>query len=85
MNDNGDKLIEKIRNDKEDEIFTLRPREEWLRLFREHDLFVCAINTLEDLTTLRTSAELPSCSEFDNSASVTHAPATIHHDQATDC
>ncbi len=26
MNDNGDKLIEKIRNDKEDEIFTLRPQ-----------------------------------------------------------
>ncbi len=26
MTDNGDKLIEKIRNDKEDEIFTLRPQ-----------------------------------------------------------
>jgi crotonobetainyl-CoA:carnitine CoA-transferase CaiB-like acyl-CoA transferase len=34
-----------------DEIFARRPREEWLRLFREHDLFGCAINTLEELAT----------------------------------
>jgi crotonobetainyl-CoA:carnitine CoA-transferase CaiB-like acyl-CoA transferase len=32
-----------------DEIFTRRPRDEWLRIFGEHDLFCCAINALEEL------------------------------------
>jgi crotonobetainyl-CoA:carnitine CoA-transferase CaiB-like acyl-CoA transferase len=34
-----------------DEIFARRPRDEWLRVFGEHDLFCCAINTLEELAT----------------------------------
>ncbi|MFQ5381513.1 MAG: CaiB/BaiF CoA transferase family protein [Dehalococcoidia bacterium] len=32
-----------------DEILATRPREEWLRAFAAHDLFCCAINTMEDL------------------------------------
>ena len=32
-----------------DEIFSGRPRDEWLRIFGEHDLFCCAINTLDEL------------------------------------
>jgi crotonobetainyl-CoA:carnitine CoA-transferase CaiB-like acyl-CoA transferase len=34
-----------------DEVFTRRSRDEWLRVFGEHDLFCCAVNTLEDLAT----------------------------------
>jgi len=34
-----------------DEVFATRPRDEWLRIFGEHDLFGCAINTLQDLLT----------------------------------
>ena len=34
-----------------DEIFASRPRAEWLSAFAEHDLFACAVNTLEDLGT----------------------------------
>jgi crotonobetainyl-CoA:carnitine CoA-transferase CaiB-like acyl-CoA transferase len=34
-----------------DEIFASRPRDAWLRIFAEHDLFACAINTLEELAT----------------------------------
>jgi len=32
-----------------DEIFATRPRDEWLRIFREHDLFGCAVNALDEL------------------------------------
>ena len=32
-----------------DEIFAARPREEWLEVFAEYDLFCCAVNTVEEL------------------------------------
>lgn len=32
-----------------DQIFATRPRDEWLGIFREHDLFGCAVNGLMDL------------------------------------
>jgi crotonobetainyl-CoA:carnitine CoA-transferase CaiB-like acyl-CoA transferase len=32
-----------------DEIFATRPRDEWLRIFGEHDLFGCAVNALDEL------------------------------------
>lgn len=32
-----------------DEIFATRTREEWLRAFADHDLFCCAVNTVEEL------------------------------------
>ena len=34
-----------------DEIFATRPRDEWLRILNENDLFGCAINTLQELAT----------------------------------
>jgi crotonobetainyl-CoA:carnitine CoA-transferase CaiB-like acyl-CoA transferase len=33
-----------------DEIFATRPRDEWLKIFGEHDLFCCAVNSLMELT-----------------------------------
>jgi crotonobetainyl-CoA:carnitine CoA-transferase CaiB-like acyl-CoA transferase len=32
-----------------DQIFATRPRNEWLDIFREHDLFCCAVNRLNEL------------------------------------
>jgi crotonobetainyl-CoA:carnitine CoA-transferase CaiB-like acyl-CoA transferase len=32
-----------------DEIFATRPRDKWLEIFREHDLFCCGVNTLLEL------------------------------------
>jgi formyl-CoA transferase len=32
-----------------DRIFATRPREEWLKIFADYDLFCCAINTAEEL------------------------------------